>query len=245
MQNLSTIVDTRPANEAQVRPLTRLPAEDQPAAWHEAIKTAPNGHPTGPHVQQVVDDYTAKYNYKRDEKKARPADIYVPQGSDACQTPAYALDPLLPYLDRNWTVWEPASGEGLLVEGLYDRGFSDVIGTDLLTGLNFFEFEPPTWDCLVTNPPFSLKFKWLERCYQLGKPFALLLSVETLGAQAAQDMFREFGVEVIFLNKRVNFKMPNKGWEGGGAQFPTAWFTWGLKLGTPMIFARLDNSFRG
>jgi hypothetical protein len=176
------------------------------------------------------------YNYKRDAKTSREQNIYVPQGYDACQTPAHALDPLVPYLETDSVIWEPAQGEGNLVEGLYDSGFS-VIGSDILTDQNFFEWEPETpWDYLITNPPFSIKYKWLERCYELGKPFALLLPVETLGASTAIKLFKEHELELILIDKRVNFKMPNKGWNGGGAQFPVAWFTWQLNLGHQLIY---------
>jgi len=186
-------------------------------------------------------------NYKRDSKVTRAANEYEPQGYDACQTPAYAIDPLLPHLTNFLTIWEPAAGEGLLVEALYDSELSanpmGVIASDILTGQNFFDYEPEhAWDCIVTNPPFSLKFKWLERCYQLGKPFALLLPVETLAAATAQKMFAEYGIEVIFMNKRINFKMPNKGWDGAGAQFGVAWFTWGLGIGKEMSFAEIENN---
>jgi hypothetical protein len=31
---------------------------------------------------------------------------------------------------------------------------------------------------------------------------------------------------IIFFSPRVDFKMPNKGWEGKGAHYSVAWFTW-------------------
>jgi hypothetical protein len=157
---------------------------------------------------------------------------------DACQTPAYAIDPLLPYLPEGLNIWEPAAGEQLLEGALLDSRYHVVSG-DILTGQNFFEYEPDNWDCIVTNPPYSIHFQWLERCYQLGKPFALLLKVDILGTKTAQEMFDRFGIEVIFVNPRISFKMPNKGWDGGGAQFPTAWFTWGLNIGRQMTFAKV------
>jgi len=43
-----------PANEAQARPLSGLPPEEQHAAWEEAVKTAPNGRVTARHVEQIV-----------------------------------------------------------------------------------------------------------------------------------------------------------------------------------------------
>lgn len=179
------------------------------------------------------------YNYKRDAKTNRPGDLYEPKGYDACQTPPHAVDPLLPYLPTDLVIWEPAQGEGFLVEAFYDSS-RRVIGSDILDGQNFFEYEPDEdWDVIVTNPPYSLKFKWLERCYQLGKPFALLLPVETLGAATSQAMFEQYGMELLLLNKRVNFKMPNKGWDGAGAQFPVAWFTWGLNLESSIVYGKL------
>ena len=173
-------------------------------------------------------------NYKRDAKTTRPADIYTPQGYDACQTPASALDPLIPYLPVGALIWEPAAGEGVLVARLRLRGWQ-VIDSDILTGSNFFETEPPMWDYLVTNPPYSIKYHWLRHCYYLKKPFALLMPVEVLGTKTAQSLFNQYGIEVIFPHGRVNFKMPNKGWDSA-AQFPTAWFTWGLKIGRSMVF---------
>lgn len=184
--------------------------------------------------------YHASFNYKRDTKSNRMADEYVPQGYDACQTPAYALTPLLPYLKRHWIIWEPAHGEGLLTNALESNGLK-VVTSDILTSQNFFDYEPDGWTATVTNPPFSLKYKWMERCYLLGKPFALLLPVETLGAKTGQELFRQYGLELVLMDKRINFKMPNKGWDGGGAQFPVAWFTWGLNIGSQMTFARIEN----
>lgn len=240
-----TMVGLLPENERQTRPLAQFTPDQQTIVWQKAVELANGEQPTYRHVETAIEEIRniePAFNYKRDTKSNRAADEYVPQGYDACQTPAYAIDPLLPFLSSDWIIWEPACGEGYLVEALFDSSFQDIIGTDILTGHNFLEYEPDAWDCLITNPPFSLKYRWLERCYQLAKPFALLLPVETLGAKTAQEMFREHGIEVIFLDRRVNFKMPNAGWDGAGAQFPTAWFTWGLNIGRQMTFARLNGT---
>jgi hypothetical protein len=104
---------------------------------------------------------------------------------------------------------------------------SEVIGTDLLTDQNFFEYQPPQFDAIITNPPYSIKYKWLEHCYELGKPFALLVPVETIGAKTAQDLMQSGGFEIMLLDHRINFKMPNKGYEGS-AQFPVLWLCHGI-----------------
>jgi phage N-6-adenine-methyltransferase len=59
IDNLGTIVPVLPATETQVRPLTQLPTEDQPAAWKQAVETAPYGKITAAHVQSVVDEFKA------------------------------------------------------------------------------------------------------------------------------------------------------------------------------------------
>lgn len=159
---------------------------------------------------------------------------------DRCQTPFYALDPLLPHLPPG-TIWESAAGDGHIVTKLTMSGYKDIISGDILTGQNFFEEEPLDWDCQVTNPPYSVKYKWLARSYKLGKPFALLLPLETLGASKGQKLFERYGVELILFDKRINFKMPNKGYDTGGAQFPTAWFTFGLGIGHQLTFAKINR----
>ncbi|MCB0176137.1 MAG: DUF3102 domain-containing protein [Anaerolineae bacterium] len=171
-------------------------------------------------------------------KSSQVGDIYTAHGYDACQTPAYAADPILPYIKPGWKVWEPAVGEGLLKNALCEAGFP-VVSSDILYGQNFFEYEPESWDCLITNPPYSIKYDWLKRCFSLGKPFALLLPVETIAAESGAVLFRKFGgLEVIFVTPRINFKMPNAGWSGNGAQFPTAWFTWKFGIGQSMTWVR-------
>lgn len=157
---------------------------------------------------------------------------------DKCGTPHYALDALLPYLPKNKIIWEPAIGKGKLALKLRHEGYSVVI-SGLEYGQDFFEYQPENWDIQVTNPPYStnLKYPWIERSYDLSKPFALLLPLETLGAKKAQQFFQD-EMELILFDKRVNFFMPNKGY-GGSAQFPTAWFTKGLNIGKEITYAEL------
>lgn len=162
---------------------------------------------------------------------------------DQCQTPEYALTPLLSALTTDKGIWESAAGEYQFITNfLYKKGFY-VISTDLLYSnhYDFFSYEPEEWDIQVTNPPYSIKFQWLKRSYALNKPFALLLPVETIGAKRAQTLFEKHGVQIIFMDKRVDFHMPEKGWDGRGAQFPTAWFTWGLKLPNDINYAKLNK----
>ena len=159
---------------------------------------------------------------------------------DQCQTPPYALVDLLVESIIDYTLWESACGEGYLRNALVAKGMP-VIGTDIIyDNFDFFKQVPSSVDIQVTNPPFSRKYEWLQRSYDIDKPFALLMPLETLGASRAQKLFRRYGMQMIVLDTRVNFKMPKSGWRGQ-AQFPVAWFTWGLELPESINYCSIDK----
>lgn len=159
----------------------------------------------------------------------------APGRPDDFQTPSIALLPLLPYLRPQWHIWEPACGQGNLVRALAERGYR-VTGTDVLQGQNFHDIALDC-DCILTNPPYRSKDAFLARCYALGKPFALLMPLTALEGRVRQTFYRERGVEVIFMDRRINFRTPSG--TGKSSWFPTAWFTWGLGIGQAMTFAQL------
>jgi hypothetical protein len=175
----------------------------------------------------------------------KPKKNRKPGPLDNCQSPSYALDPLIaPLKAANiHCIWECASGEGYLSEAIAKAGF-DVRGTDIMYDekYDFFEYEPDfEFDTIVTNPPYSVKYEWIERCYEFEKPWALLMPVEAIAAKKAARLFKMFGVQVIVMWPRVNFKMPNKGWQGS-AQFPTMWYTFGLELEKDLMFERIRRT---
>jgi hypothetical protein len=160
--------------------------------------------------------------------------------SDHFQTPPEALDPLLPYLKKDWKIWECAAGKGNLVHALGTKGFH-VEGTDILTGFNFLRSALPFFDAIVTNPAYSCKDEFLERCYELGKPFALLLPLTVFDSVRRRKLFQKHGVECIFLPNRISFETPNheKNVAAGkktSSWFATIWISWGLNIGKQLVF---------
>jgi len=178
-------------------------------------------------------------NKKRGESNMRSKQPPMQQGSsDDFQTPEEALYPLLPYLNKKWVIWECSCGNGNLSNYLKLVGFN-VIATDILTGYDFLNCQPREYDCIITNPPFSLKQKFLERCYTLSKPFALLLPLTTFETPKRQNLFKKYGVQIIFFDKRINFETPSG--KGSGSWFASAWFTNGLNLPNELNFVKLSD----
>ena len=149
--------------------------------------------------------------------------------SNDFQTPIYGIEPLLPYLKKSWTIWECAQGNKNIVNFLTKEGYK-VIGSDILTGEDFLTWKPEEFDCIVTNPPYSIKQKFLERCYKLGKPFALLLPLTTFETRKRQKLFEDHYNETkfIFLDKRINFETPTG--KSSSAWFATMWVCYKLEL---------------
>jgi hypothetical protein len=187
-------------------------------------------------------DTISKRKMKPKTNRTSKQGPYVAIGADACQTPVYALGPILPYLSKEITLWESACGDTSLSAELASTGHR-VIATDLLEGAeyDFFKYEPVHWDVQVTNPPYSIKFPWLKRSYELGKPFALLVPVDILGAKKAQVLLQQYGFEIMLLDTRVDFIMPNKGLSGAGAQFATMWLCWNL-LPEKIMFGSISQA---
>lgn len=100
--------------------------------------------------------------------------------NDEIYTPEVAIIPLLKYLPKNITIWECTDfGESNITKVLKDKGYN-VISTHK-ENFNFLTDDPTfEFDMIITNPPYSLKDEFIEKCYQYKKPFALLLPITAL-----------------------------------------------------------------
>ena len=111
---------------------------------------------------------------------------------DEYMTPRYAIKPLLKYLDGFKTIWCP-----------FDTSESRYVE---LLSTNFFKISPPDCDCIISNPPYSLKTEVFERLFELNKPFAMLVGVVGIfESQARFNMFKDNKFELMYFNKRVSY----------------------------------------
>lgn len=147
--------------------------------------------------------------------------------SDECYTPSNAILPLLEYLSRDKIYYDCTSGiSSSIIDVLNELGYTCKSSGEL----DFLvDMLPNNIDIIITNPPYSKKDAFIQRCYFIGKPFALLLPVSSLQGQARGRLFQDRGIQLLVLNNRIDFT-------GKGApHFGVAWFCYNL-LPEKLIF---------
>ena len=156
--------------------------------------------------------------------------------SDEVYTPLYAVTPLLPYINKKWVIWEPTDfGQSKITEALKHNG-NKVITSHINNDQSFFDYEPnEEYDCIITNPPYSLKTDFLKRAYELNKKFCFLLPITTLEGKARGKIYTEYNqeLELLVFDGRVEF------YKGKNSiYFNTSWFCRGV-LPNQLIFKQL------
>ena len=126
--------------------------------------------------------------------------------NDEFYTPRYAIAPILKYIPPHSTVWCPFDTEDSnFVKMLREEGH-DVVATHIQNGQDFFTMTPPDCDCIISNPPYSMKNEVFSRLFQLGKPFAMLVGVVGLFESNTRfSMFASNPFEIMYMNKRIAY----------------------------------------
>lgn len=175
-----------------------------------------------------------------------------PQGRDLFQTPRYAVELLIPYIPNVRYIWECAAGEGSMSSVLRENGYNvqetDIRGT---ISRNFLEYDPGDFflrlSVIVTNPPYSLKRKFFQRCmywwnlYQV--PFALLIPADY--SLWTIDAVRYDGCEKIIPSRRIDFITPTgRSGETSSADYHSMWLTKGFNLSKSETFVELTTEMK-
>lgn len=147
-------------------------------------------------------------------------------------TPPEAVKPLLKYIPKGVTVWECCDNGGSEITRLLIEHGCEVITTGKEEDFLHYD-QQKHFDIIVTNPPYSMKDKFIKRCYEWGKPFCLLLPITALEGKARGKMYREHGIEVLVFDARINFQKDKK-----GTWFNTSWFCHNV-LPEQLIFEEL------
>ena len=135
------------------------------------------------------------------------------KASDEVYTPAYAVKPILKYLDNYYSsmqqirIWCPFDKEDSEYVKIFRAEGYYVIHShidDKNTNHNFFEYEPSApYDFIISNPPFSIKDDIIKRLYELNKPYAILLPIPSLQGQKRFPYIRD--CQALIFDKRINY----------------------------------------
>lgn len=144
--------------------------------------------------------------------------------ADEMYTPFYCVEPLLKYIDKSKTVWCPFDKEWSAYVKMLEENGNKVIYTHIDNGQDFFDYEPDEYDIIISNPPFSKKDNVIKRLYQLGKPFAILLPMNSLQGKARYEYFKN-GIQLLCFDQRVGFHgLDNMEKSIEGSPFASAYF---------------------
>ena len=139
--------------------------------------------------------------------------IYKTNGkNDECYTPRYVVEAILQYIPKDKVIWCPFDKEeSFFVKVLQENNYR-VIYSHIENGEDFFTFEPPHWDIIVSNPPFTNKRAFFERAFKLGKPFMLLMTAQWLNDAAPVELYDKYNkdMELIHFTKRIQFLNVNE-----------------------------------
>lgn len=153
--------------------------------------------------------------------------------NDELYTPEYAIEPLIKYLSKNMVIWECTDyGASNITKVLKENGFK-VINTNK-SEINFLQNDVDFYfDMIITNPPYSLKDKFIMKCYEYNKPFCLLLPITALEGVVRNNYWRKYGIDLLVFDKRVEYM--NK-----SCYFNTSWFCYKV-LPKQLIFEELNK----
>lgn len=119
-------------------------------------------------------------------------------------TPYYAVDPIVKYIPKQYKIWCPFDKEWSAFYRTFKTLGYDVIRSHIDEGQDFFLYEPEGYDIIISNPPFSIKDKILERLYELEKPFAVLLPLNSLQGKSRYKFFSK-GIQLLSFDQRIGF----------------------------------------
>ena len=140
---------------------------------------------------------------------------YQPQKYDNFKTPAEVWKNIEHLIPEDKKIWCPFYFNG--DHTLKDLGY-DIIHEDE----DFFKNNKG--DCIIDNPPFSIKKEVLNYCLEIDKPFILIMPSSTLNYQ----YFRKFKdiIQIIIPPKRYNFMKDKK----SSATFDTLYYCYKMNL---------------
>lgn len=151
--------------------------------------------------------------------------------NDCYTTPKSAYKSIKPFVPPNVSICDPFFNDGKC--GTYMKEVFDE-NTIIHTDGDAFENVPQS-DMIITNPPFSVKYKVLDYLVGLDRPFMCILPVMSITTKAFRAVkgFEHF--QFIFPNGRINFEKTDKTMKG--AWFFSMWVCYKMNLDSQIVYA--------
>ena len=121
--------------------------------------------------------------------------------TDDILTPAHVWKDIEMFIPKDKIIYQPFYYDGSCKKILDDLGCVNVIHREI----DYFKNEL-TYDCVIDNPPFSLKQKILTKLKNDNTPFILLMPVSTMNTQYFRKLFGgDKNMQLIIPKKRISF----------------------------------------
>jgi ParB family chromosome partitioning protein len=192
VENVRNCAQIAPANEAQARPLTSLPADLQPIVWQQAVETAPDGKLTAAHVEAVAAPY----------KNGGTPHVSFNSGNNEWYTPREYTDAARAVMGE--IDLDPASSD--IANALVDAGEYYTIEDDGL--------RQPWYGRVWMNPPYASEFvgKFIGKLVEHYSNGDVEQAIVLVNNATETGWFRNLvGVAsaVVFPESRVKFWQPS------------------------------------
>ena len=152
--------------------------------------------------------------------------LYSIGRNDECITPSYGVKPILKYIPKDKTVWCPFDKEDSEFVKQIRLNGNEVVFSHKDYAQDFYTYEPPHWDLIISNPPFTNKREIFKRALSFNKPFALIMSLTWLNDSAPKELFMEKDLQLLMFDKRIRFL--NTGDDNTKITFSSAYFCYNL-----------------
>jgi hypothetical protein len=108
----------------------------------------------------------------------------APKGRDFYQTPEIAIDAFLNAMngiEKYSSILDPCCGNKPIGKMLRKNGYKNITEFDLETGVNFLEYSAKDlFDCLLMNPPYSLKEKFITKALTVSNDVFVFLPMQVV-----------------------------------------------------------------
>ena len=154
------------------------------------------------------------------------------------------------YFDKSLSVCEPACGDGAISKILNERWDKELITSYDIRDKDKSNFlwDYDNYNYIITNPPYSLAFEFIQKAKQISKlKFAFLLPLYYLhGKKRYDEIFsdRSYGLEKIYVFTRSPMLGETLREDGKHAtgMMPYAWYVWTNGYSGQPIIDWLDNN---